>query len=638
MNIRKAYWTILLAISPIFFGCNDWLDRESKTILNEDQIYSSVGTINGVVSGLYQRLPDWGGIYQDLGYYTHMDEAMLGTNVNNHIYFADNYATYYEGGYNLLKEVNYHIVKLNNTSILSADQKKYYLAEARFLRLYIYFELVKRMGGVPLITDPMIFESGVPISNYQIARSKESDIYNFIKDEVDAIKEDLNLPASAQYNRASKGVALALKCRAMLYAASLAKYNSAMSLPITLPNGEVGIPASMADDYYRECISAADELLGMTNVYELYDKNASKSENFYNALTTSPVGGQNKELIFIKEFSDPSITHKWTYDNLPRTMRIGGFGGSGGTFINPSLNLIDAFENIDGTTEKLMPYTDVNHPDEISSDSQFDGNPDAYKYYTNQSEIFQNKDPRLAGTILLPGSMLGAKSVNYQAGLAVFNSTTNKLEFKIGSLEKEENNVITLDGVTYSLTGLDGPSADPYSTRTGFYVKKSMQSNNLPESKNSSVPWVRYRLAEVYLNAAEAAFELGNYAPALAYLKPVRDRAGITTGSSTTLEQIRNERRIELAFEGHRLFDLRRWRIADELFDGLTSNPNAMIYGLWPYKVYRPGHVTHDKWVFVRRIPTAFTAPRKFVRANYYSAIPSGALSANPKLVKNPGH
>ena len=63
-----------------------------------------------------------------------------------------------------------------------------------------------------------------------------------------------------------------------------------------------------------------------------------------------------------------------------------------------------------------------------------------------------------------------------------------------------------------------------------------------------------------------------------------------------------------------------------------------MLYGLWPYKVYRPGHETHNKWIFIRRLPAKFPTPRKFNRVNYYSAFNADVLTKNSKLVKNPGH
>jgi hypothetical protein len=638
---KNKYLILICALGMVFNACDSWLEREPKDILTENEAYSSVSTITSIVGGLYNRLPDWGGIEQTPSSYTELDEGMLGQNVNNFIAFPNSYGSYYADAYILIRDINNHLSKIPSSTFLNNTQKKYYVAEARFLRAYVYFELVKRMGGVPLFDANVIYSNPNDLLTYARSRSSEAAIYDFIASEIDAIKEDLNLTPQVQYNRASKGAALALKSRAMLYAATLARYNSSMSIPLTLPDGEVGIPKEKAEDYFRQSLQASKELLAM-GVYELYNKNSDKSRNFYEALTKSVDEG-NKEIIFVKQYGLPSNLQNWTYNNLPRTLREGGFSGEGGTYINPSLNLVDAFENIDGTNGKINPYMDASHKDEIGNDASIDGNPDAYIYYDNPSDIFINKDPRLAGTIIYPGSKFGSKDIDLRAGYAYYNASTGKLEFKSGSLEnltnnvlKINNNLVLINGSSVQTTGLDGPSTDTYCTRTGFYVRKWMDENPVGDKKQSAIQFVRYRLSEIYLNAAEAAYELGKTDSALIFVKVVRDRAGITT-KAVSLELIRNERRVELAFEGQRYFDLKRWRIANQLFDGSVSTPTAMIYGLWPYKVYRPGDATDGKWIYVRRIPTTFSAPRKFLWANYYSEIPSAAIAANPKLIKNPG-
>lgn len=651
--MKKQIYILLFAGTVLLSGCESWLDREPKDIVTEEQIYNSIGGINSVVSGFYDRLPDWGANYQDPAYYTHFDEGMLGQNVNNILSYAFDYATYYSYPldqsadadkkrreraypYTIIRDLNYHIDQLKKTSVLSDTEKRYYIAEARFLRAYVYFELVKRMGGVPLVTDQFNFDSEIDVTEYQIPRSKEADIYDFIGSEVDDIKEDLNLTPFVQYNRASKGAALAMKCRAMLYAGTLARYNSQMGMPVTLPDGEVGIPASRAEDYFRSCLDAAEEVMKLG--YSLYDKNADKSVNFYEALTVSAKAGNN-EVIFCKEFADPVLTQNWTYHNLPRTMREGGFGGTAGTFINPSLNLVDAYENIDGSDSKVMPYTHASHADETGDDTQIDANPSSYVYYDSPADIFSGKDPRLAGTILYPGSKFGGKDLDLKAGIAVYNASTGKFSFKTGSYTNyPANDTIRLDGTLFYMTGQDGPSNQTYCTRTGFYVRKYLDETPSADAKKSAIQFIRYRLAEVYLNASEAAYELNIPGKAASYLKTVRDRAGLTTPAAVTLDMIRNERRVELAFEGHRYFDVKRWRVATELFNGNTTNSNAMIYGLWPYQVHRPGDATDGKWIYVRRIPAEFKYPRKFVWGNYYSEFPKDALATNPALVKNPGH
>ena len=100
--------------------------------------------------------------------------------------------------------------------------------------------MVKRFGGVPLVTKSYVYDENIPIENYQPVRETEAGIYDFIASEIDDIVTQSMLPETKNFRRANKWSALALKSRAMLYAGSIAKYNSQMADPVTLPNGEIG--------------------------------------------------------------------------------------------------------------------------------------------------------------------------------------------------------------------------------------------------------------------------------------------------------------------------------------------------------------------------------------------------------------
>jgi hypothetical protein len=151
---------------------------------------------------------------------------------------------------------------------------------------------------------------------------------------------------------------------------------------------------------------------------------------------------------------------------------------------------------------------------------------------------------------------------------------------------------------------------------------------------------VLFRLGEVYMNAAEAAYELGLETEALGYINELRERAGFPPNSLTSLSRgkIRSERWSELALEDHRLWDLIRWRIAHEVWNGVRGTPTADMYVLFPYRVMHPGHPNDGKFVFDRFVSNVNTAPRFFRMGNYYSEIPNAAVSANPELIRNPFH
>ncbi|RZK87783.1 MAG: RagB/SusD family nutrient uptake outer membrane protein, partial [Hymenobacter sp.] len=154
----------------------------------------------------------------------------------------------------------------------------------------------------------------------------------------------------------------------------------------------------------------------------------------------------------------------------------------------------------------------------------------------------------------------------------------------------------------------------------------------------SDVWWVRFRLAEILLTASEAALELGQTADALTYVNRVRERAGFGANSLTTLTltRLQNERRVELAFEDHRLWDAKRWRIAHQIWNGDNNNYSANAYVLFPYRVVRPGSPLDGKYVFEKRVSPRYRPARNFQPFNYYTYIDGNVLNNNPKIVRNP--
>jgi len=252
-------------------------------------------------------------------------------------------------------------------------------------------------------------------------------------------------------------------------------------------------------------------------------------------------------------------------------------------------------------------------------------------------DIFANKDARLYGTVIYPGTSFRGSEVQIQAGVKVWDNATS-------AFKTVESNVL---GSAYDdgglLTGASGPQRSQTEvSNTGFYLRKYVDQTAMSSTRGirSDMWWVRFRLGEIYLNAAEAALELGQNANALKYANTLRERAGFPANSlkTLTLEKLQNERRVELAFEDHRVWDVKRWRIAHEVWNGNASNPDAMIYALYPYRVVRPGHATHGKYVFDKLVAPRFRAPRFFQIGNYYSAIQQSIIDNNPKIIRNPFH
>lgn len=610
---------IISLLAIIVSSCNsDRLDREPPNILVDEQVWNDADLILGVLSNFYDRLPAHVSLtsgWQEMAAYDEATWSGFANNefLNNYVNYPINRWQYWD--YGLIRDINLSIDKIEEESTgLTEVEKTQFIAELRFIRAYIYFELVKRMGGVPLVTEQLIYDFSGDPEPLQIPRSKEEEVYDFIAEEIDAIVDQLGNGSSI--TRANKYVALALKSRAMLYAGSIAKYNNLLPNPINTPGGEVGIPASRADEFYTRSLEASRTILN-EGPYTLYMDNPDLGQNFYEAVTSK---SNNNEVIWVQDFQvDADKRHFFAYDNIVRSIREDNLGSSG---ITPTLNLVEDFEYLDGSSGELKTRTD--------DDSD-------YIYYDDPEDIFENKDARFFGTVIYPGAEFKGREIVMQAGVMVWNEDA-------GEYDLQESGLNT----THDDGGLLTAPAGPHRTtaevsNTGFYLRKYVDS--APQSSTRGIRsdtwWVRFRLGEIYLNAAEAAFELEETDEALDYVNELRERAGFGENSLATLtfDQIRNERRVELAFEDHIVWDLKRWRLAHEVWDGDNTNPEANMFALYPYRVIRPGDPARDgKYVFEKiRVPR-FLAPRFFQMSNYYSEIPVGAINNNPKLVRNPFH
>ena len=628
--MKHFYHILLVTVSLLaVIGCekdNEFLSVNPNTKLVEDQVWKNSTLIYQQLSDLYSQYAD----YQHNGtWYTYcdFDEAYCSNAVDrkrhqNATYPYNFLATW---NYTYIRYMNLFIQKCANvpTSVLSETDRNRFISEARFLRACYYFYLAKVMGGVPLITEPMTYDYSGDVTPLQKPRNKESEIYDFVISEMEAIKNLLPDDASIK-SRATKGAALAVEARAALYAGSIAKYGSSRTPTVKTNGYEVGIPADMAQGYYTKALAAAQEII-TGKKYSLYKKNTDNlSENFASLFLDK---SNNPEAIFVQDYLAPTKVHNYTLYTLPKSMADqANYNGS----LCPSLNLVQQYELIDGN--KFAPLNI--------------GTTAASVVYSDPLELFAGRDARLAGTVILPGSSFRGNKVDVFAG---WYNVANGQIITSGTLGATGK---LPDGTEAQLVGKDGPiEGVEYNTHTGFYVRKNTdtKAKSGAEGTLSDVWFIRYRYAEVLLNAAEAAFELGKADVALPYLNEVRSRAGFTTPlsqSDVTFNRIAHERRVELALEGHEMFDMKRWRLAHIAWNGqgmsTVSDPadpaavNTQIFGLVPYKLYCPGAAEHGKYVFTVKRPQWVTVAHEFRLGNYYTEINSTILGANPQIVKQP--
>ena len=620
---------------------DDVLNTEPQTILTDEQVWGDPNLIRSVLADYYNRLPrhtDFGvngncdynpaDAYCGWKDYAAYDEAIW-SGVGNFDYEFRNtlinypYARWSEWNYDLVRDINLAIENIQETTAANMTPaiKQQFVAELRFLRAFNYFLLVQRMGGVPIITSQLIYDFSGDPSSLQNPRNSEEEVYNFVASELDEIGPMLGNEGSR--TRANEWTALALKSRALLYAGSIARHNAESDAPITLPNGEVGIPASSAADFYQRSLDASRQLI-QNGPYALHRSNPDPGENFWEAVSLKT--GNNEVIMAIDYLASQGRSHRFTLENIPRSLRVDQDGVSGGSALSPSLNLVETYDYLDGSSGELRGVGDGSETAAGQAD---------WIFYDNPEDIFAGKDPRLYGTIIYPGTSFAGKPVEIQAG--VYVCTSSGVYERIESSRDSEYD----DGGV--LTGADGPIRNEnYLSATGFYIRKYLDPAPpaATSATGSDMWWVWFRLAETYLNAAEAAYELGLQAEALGYVNALRERAGFPANSLTSLDRdkIRSERWAELAFEDHRLWDLKRWRIAHELWDGTENSPTANVYALFPYRVVCPGAPEHNKYVFDKFQSDRQTAPRLFRVGNYYSQIPQSAIDNNPRLVRNPFH
>lgn len=641
-NISLLIINLVLLIA--LASCNkDYLNQKPTNIINEEDAYASVDAINGIAASLYASLRFEQDFATDGDSYDicRFDELYN----NSEFGFADGnpgggYRSYYD--YGTIRRINLHIANLNKyqSSAVTADQRKYFLAEARFMRAMVYFTMVSRMGGVPIITEVYDYPSGDPLALAK-PRNKESEVYDFIADEIDAIAGDLNIKSAAGYakNRATIGAALALKCRAMLYAGSIAKNDQLnASKNLILQSGAVGIPADKANGYFQKCLDAFNTI--KTLGYSLYAKDISAGydNNFANVFLKKDA--DNPEVIFVKDYDGVNFKNTFTQRAIPRTLRTVANSGSQ---LNPTLNFAERFEV--AATHQMAAFKTNNNSETVEEMDITTSNLN-YTVYDAIGDIFNGRDPRLAATVLTPGSYFRNNAIKLQAGLAVW--TGAGYTFKHAALIEDATTPAGLyNGI--QMTGGDGPHLTGYyCSHTGFLLRKYVDPANGSEANGkSNIPYIVFRYAEMLLNAAEAAYELGNTTDALGYINEIRERAGgpsfkITAGELTR-DRIRNERTVELAMEDHRYNDLKRWRIADVVWDGSTTNTQSVLYALWPYKIVRPGDASDGKYLYrrlrLRGTKTGYyKAPISFTLSMYYPSMPADALSSNPLLENNPNH
>lgn len=618
----------------LFSSCRDIMDLEPLNKVSSEVLLSSENGIRVYLANLYYQAPFEDFEYNRVGTHTgrinivgiHPD-AQSGNAVNsefNHLVDGVNFP-WWDQGFKLNRDINLLFKELPTISALSEEKKNEILSEAHFLRAFTYYGLAKRYGGVPIIDKYQ--EYTTEMDSLKIPRSTEKATWDFIMSECDeAVKYLPAVRTGNDIRRATKWAAYALKSRAALHAASVAKYWSKVSFSgEAVSLGLVGMNASDADYFYELCIDASKAVMD-SGFHGLYKPNPGSVDEAIDNLMKlfQDPNVAPEEAILVYGYGQPGSAHAmdfWynpnqTSDGAPHPGRM-----------NPTLEFVDTYESYSNPGKDTPIVTTI------------DGNTDDYNGYSGSKnylhfdtpyDIFKDKDARLWSTVVLPGTEWKGETINIQAGYIQPDGTP--------VIEADKASIV-VDGVTYHTFGADDwkdysgfdQQHLPDMTRTGFSFKKFLSPTLVDGNSNlgySTTDWMEFRYAEILLNYAEAVVESGyseGGAQTIAKdaLNATRRRAGHTTEINLNLDNVLRERRMELAFENKRWWDLIRRREFHEEFNNTV--PTALL----PVLDLR---VSPPKYIFVRK-HIIRGVPLTFDRRMYYSPIPG--IGSND-LVQNP--
>lgn len=542
--MKKIIYILLVFTS--FSSC-DTLDLKPLDKLSEDDTWSDPALIQLYVNANYNAIlhgyvDDVFAAAADESYDLHNHGNMFvlqkGEVSADNISMLSGRVNYWQLGFRQARNMNVFFSKIEEAPI-DNDAKGMMIGEMKFLRAFVYANLIWRYGGVPIITK--VYELN---EDYSLYRDSYEDCVEFIVKELDEAIQ--LLPAKqpgSDLGRASADACKALKSRVLLYAAS-----------------ELNNPSNDKSKWQRAS-DAARELLGTYTLYPDY-------QNLFLE--------DNDEIIWARFFTQANATdYNW---------KNGRNGDDGGNYQGPTQNLVNAYEMKE---TGLLPYKDQNDGNQIvNPESGYDVN-----------NPYDGRDPRFYATILHDGSVwMGRETETFKGGL-------------------------------------DSPesSIQPWNASLTGYALKKFLNEDIPPTGNTerpTNPWIYFRYAEILLNYAESEFELGNEQVAREYLNKIRSRPGVMMPvvddvGEKLRARIQNERRVELAFEEHRFFDIRRWMIAEKMENSALLKMN-ILKQTGGKKIYTVG---------------VLSAERDFRQEHYRLPIPRAEIEKSLNtLEQNPGY
>ncbi|MEY8685058.1 RagB/SusD family nutrient uptake outer membrane protein [Bacteroides sp. AN502(2024)] len=614
MKLNKLFITAAMSSCLLLSSCSSFLDQVPDDVVSLEAVFSTKKDVERYLNTVYSYIPQeqnpkngGGPVCDEMDFpWPEYEENYIN---NDAMTPAKSWRQSWGKYYRAIRQASTFISHVDacNDFNLTADLKRQYKAEARFLRAYYYFNLMRWYGPLVIMPETEI-NMDAPLKETSIPRSTVDETVQYIYDQLEQACEERLMDwyySNLDYGHATQAAARALQARVLLYAASplyngnadYAKYSYFQT-----PNGTPLINPTYSAEKWTKARNATkrfvEEYGSRFGLYKSDDNlnNDPMIDYQYQFLETD--WSKNKEIIFAR-----TNCGFWDFEaNGPRF--VNGWAGYA-----PTQNVVDDFY-----TENGLPIRNTAWADKDAAYPENDETGEACATPTRYalagtSLMYANREPRFYASICYDNSRWLAP-----------NSTP------------EDKRTIC----QFYKGGNTGLSTSRNKSTTGYIMRKF--SNPTVNWKNSQSVGNRHmaiiRMAEIYLNYAEAENECDdrNIETVLHYVNLVRERAGLPGWSvsqkngynmlkSSSKEAVRlmiqRERRIELAFENHRFFDERRWKIFQEVEKD----------GIWGMDInqVRPSFYTRVQ-----------TEPRPSAFKYYLWPIPQDEFYKNKNIIQNP--
>lgn len=577
-----------------FSSCSDFLDREPITKPEAGNFLTGAIQVENYINGLYMTFPSFSKFGLGVRSEEKNSDNIIAEKYDARLHGQNNQfsgASDWQTGYQNLRKVNYFF---HNYKVPEAQENEDVLSlkgEAYFLRAYWHFDLLKKFGSIPVMD--AFWDENATIAGLQIPAKTRNEVARFILSDLVEAKNLLHSRGKYSGIRINKEAAMVLAMNVALYEGTWEKYHS---------SDDFASSTNESNYFLGEVINWGNELFGCG--IDLYKTGQNPGDAFAALFNSKDLSGMGEVLLWRKYSSDEGVFH-----DVNGNLKAGVVDSEGAAGITQSL--VDNYLNADGT------FIDPTN-----------------EKFKDFKETFEGRDPRLIQTVMNEG--------------AKFASATTATPMHLEEYTDEKKNTISPpklagDGNTRSLTG--------------YHIRLGIDTTFVSGNGETALPIIRY--AEGLLAYAEAAAELEMWSDDIANktLKALRERAGVKYlapakdanftdfGYTLTpvLQEIRRERRSELALQGFRLDDLMRWK-ADKLIVGKRGKGAYVGDESILFKSYSPDNqkrirerltLDDNKWAD----PMAGTLPSGYqfhADRDYLLPIPPSELELNKKLKQNP--